>query len=756
MTELQKKMGGWIVEAVSPALIMLLIGSLIFFLAEVVYSGEYLARLRLILGWWVFGSVLVCRIAVTENKERSVMFGLPLALVVLFGMVRFSNVSGVLAPFELIIHIGFIALSWWCASKLVWDCTVVESSRDTTNQGLMERVGWRRFFSRDETDATGPHDNREDVEPEVYGATSDETQKKPNFFQMIVRLGRKENTPGLSVIYFSIAAIPIFGLGQGMIPAEAVSSRQFAFNMFFFYMVGALGLLLTTSLLSLQQYLSKRDVALPNPVAISWIVVGICAIFAVLIAAWILPRPYPEFAIGEPPIRFTAPQDLQSSRFAMWGNDGPDDRPSNQTNQQREKSGDQVANQGKEKSSQGSDQSKSENQTSGGKSPGDKSSDSPKTDSKQQGQSSAADKKSSGSKSSDQKNQKSQGSDKSDQKQHGKSESADQQKQSKSQGDSQKSDSKSESAQDKNDSQSSQKSDAAASKQQDSQNSQESSKSGENQPDQSDSKQDEASQNKDQTKTAESQPETEPAESKAAQSPADDPQGPANADNKKDEQDENTEQKAGSQSQAQNRAKMPNVEFNPSLGALVTVLKWLFYLAIAIVLVYFGWKYRDRIARSWREFLAELKQFWEKLFGARKKNGQQPETHALLRQIDRAKPFQQFADPFAGGQFHKMSNEELVRYCFAAFEAWGNDQQLPRDPDQTPHEFAKSIGKRSRKMAAAGKELADLYCQAIYSEHELPADTAKRLARFWKMLQHYRLDPVQTRLDPLTGEVIPV
>ena len=108
MTQLQQKMGASIFAAIAPALIMMLIGSLIWFCAEIVYYGQYLERVRVILALWVFGSVLVCRIAVTEGKERSVMFGLPLAAVVWIAMMRFVEVRGVLGPFEFLLHIIFI------------------------------------------------------------------------------------------------------------------------------------------------------------------------------------------------------------------------------------------------------------------------------------------------------------------------------------------------------------------------------------------------------------------------------------------------------------------------------------------------------------------------------------------------------------------------------------------------------------------------------------------------------------------------
>ena len=60
--------------AISPMLIMLLIASLVYFLLEVLYQGQFAGRLRYILGLFVIGSVLVARIAIEEDRERASLF----------------------------------------------------------------------------------------------------------------------------------------------------------------------------------------------------------------------------------------------------------------------------------------------------------------------------------------------------------------------------------------------------------------------------------------------------------------------------------------------------------------------------------------------------------------------------------------------------------------------------------------------------------------------------------------------------------
>ena len=53
----------WVVIGISPALIMVMVGSLVFFLVEVLYQGQYSGRLLYTLFFFVFGAVLIARIS---------------------------------------------------------------------------------------------------------------------------------------------------------------------------------------------------------------------------------------------------------------------------------------------------------------------------------------------------------------------------------------------------------------------------------------------------------------------------------------------------------------------------------------------------------------------------------------------------------------------------------------------------------------------------------------------------------------------
>ena len=57
--------------ALSPVLIILMIGSLVYFLLTTLYQGDFQARLMWILGLFTMASVLITRIAIEQSRTQS-------------------------------------------------------------------------------------------------------------------------------------------------------------------------------------------------------------------------------------------------------------------------------------------------------------------------------------------------------------------------------------------------------------------------------------------------------------------------------------------------------------------------------------------------------------------------------------------------------------------------------------------------------------------------------------------------------------
>src|SRR5258708_40273024 len=103
----EKTLADYVVIAISPVLIMTLVGSLVFFLLELSYRGDYGLRVRWIMFCFVAGAVLGARIAIQEGRDHASLFGGRLGLGVGIGAYRLVR-DGVGAW-------GGLPVLWWCA-----------------------------------------------------------------------------------------------------------------------------------------------------------------------------------------------------------------------------------------------------------------------------------------------------------------------------------------------------------------------------------------------------------------------------------------------------------------------------------------------------------------------------------------------------------------------------------------------------------------------------------------------------------------
>jgi prolipoprotein diacylglyceryltransferase len=70
--------------AISPVLIILMIGSLVYFLILTLYRGEFPARLTWLFGLFTMASVLITRIAIEQSRTQSFVYLALLSAATLF------------------------------------------------------------------------------------------------------------------------------------------------------------------------------------------------------------------------------------------------------------------------------------------------------------------------------------------------------------------------------------------------------------------------------------------------------------------------------------------------------------------------------------------------------------------------------------------------------------------------------------------------------------------------------------------------
>ncbi len=247
--KLHKTLTDYIVIGISPTLIMFLVGSLVFFLLTVFYHGNYPARLTFIFACFVMAAVLIARIAIEEGKEYASLFALPLAIVTVLAMFRFVRIEGPLSFIGMPINIGLVALVWWSAHKLTWDCTLIDESEDATGEGLLQTIG---FDSTDVTDAPKAGGSEGAGDSQIVRSKDGDWGQ---WWRSFVDRQRKPHAPGVWVIYFSLAALPLFGFGQWFISGDA--NRRYAFLLLCVYVASGMALLLTTSFLGFAPLLAS-------------------------------------------------------------------------------------------------------------------------------------------------------------------------------------------------------------------------------------------------------------------------------------------------------------------------------------------------------------------------------------------------------------------------------------------------------------------------------------------------------------------
>lgn len=168
-------------------------------------------------------------------------------------------------------------------------------------------------------------------------------------------------------------------------------------------------------------------------------------------------------------------------------------------------------------------------------------------------------------------------------------------------------------------------------------------------------------------------------------------------------------------------------------GALVELLKWAFYAAFVLLVIYFVWRYRAEVLAALRDFLARLRDFWSGLFGGRRSRRRGDE--APVRITVPLAPFSSYADPFATGVAGRYPLEELVRYSFEAFEAWAREHACQREPEQTPHELARDVAKLNAYIRDDARSIAELYARVAYAEGELPDTALDQLRQLWQVMR---------------------
>ncbi|MCL6502836.1 MAG: DUF4129 domain-containing protein [Pirellulales bacterium] len=693
----------FVVMALAPALIMALVGSLAFFLIDVFYAGPHLLRLKWVMFWFVMGIVLIARIAIEIDADRAAVYGLALAMAVALVMVRFAG-SPLLAWL-------LLAIVWWCAHQLTFDCTLIDDNDDASGEGLMQIVGLDR--------------------PPAELQRPAPTAPRSPWWRRLLLLRRRAgepHAPGLWVVYFSLAALPLFGIGQLFLPASDAQRRQYAFWCICVYVASALGLLAVTSLLGLRRYLRQRGLGMPEQMTAMWLGIAAAVAMAVLVLGSFLPRPGSSWLSSRRPVA-QGPRPPASSHAIVREGTGrgagtPGQDPSSPTRQEEPRdatqgspaqrgtaSGQQPATRGQQSDQmsrqQPTDQPRrrqpyTQEQAEDGTAAGQPAPEQSETSQQDSGGSSA------GSRSGAQSGQQRPGSQAGGQS-SGREEDAP--SRSGARGERQGSPSAGSDAARKS------PTDGAAAR------SEQPAQPGEHEPPSH-----QGAEKSSGGETAAS-PEPDPAQERSSQQSSPGSQEERSAE-------------AGSRSASDGRPTGPPSSqtvgqpsqgtWRPSLGlaALGNLLKWLVYAllaATAAVLLVRNWR---RLLRALAQLVADLAAFLQGWLGRRPRQAAPPPAAPAPP----PRPFAAFANPFLTGEAAQAQPLALTLYTYAALQAWAREQGTPPQPEQTPMEFAKRVGEHHPYVAHEAAQLALVYSQTVYGRRDPDASCLPLLRRMWERL----------------------
>ncbi len=713
----------WMLVALTPALVIGMIASFTVFVFLLGYDGPYVTRSAVIMFLFVTASVLIARISMEQGKEYAALFAAPLALV-MFIATGFS-IWGLLC----------CAGIWWIAHQVTWNCTYMDKADEDRGTGLLQEVGI---------------DRERLVDDEEEDASSDQAESPADaggwiaWWRRQIDKSHRQRTPGITVIYFALLALPGFGLGHWFLPRRLEPT---AMSLVLIYAASTLGLLMTTSFLGLRRYLARRRVDMPNEVAWAWLIGGTVLIGLLLLLCSFLPRPAtrgtrnPLFSFG-------------SFHFRRWndfalGNDGKQDDQARRTGtpqppdstsptppqSQRSARAGQSQSRGSQAKSDASASHSGQNasQGNGGKRPN----GNDRSGSQAEGPSKSARNGSDGQESS-----------------RGSSKRSHAQGRTGKGGSSAKGSSKSGSSSSRKGAGGDRPTDAQRSGSQ-------RGESRQGRPSQSGSQRGERTfrpgaenrklqgeQQKSESqrgagKSGQRQPwgdEQKPGSHRADQMTARHTPPPQDKASSAPQQSGSpSSRQAASSPRATskpNRASRPTPAIS-TIGSWFTgMIRLLFYLALAIGAAYLIWRFRDELLKGLRQLWADWLAFWDRLWRRTPKEESsssdepRPVEPAVVRQ-----PFAAYANPFRSDRARQWDSEELVRYTFEAVEAWSAERGRERSPDTTPLEHVRELGEAYPALRRELRRLGKLYGQVAYAPGTITRQEALALDHLWQRLE---------------------
>jgi len=265
-----------LVGGLIPLLVWVLISALLLYLIEVrsifILGGE--GRLRQGVLAFALGVVLIQRLSRQQVKSIVQAYAYLLGFAMFFFTAYLAHayrVPGIHPLIVFLVNAVLFAILWWVGHTITAACSVDSKyeGEEVAETGILYHTGraWKRLME----------ETQREEKPADLDAGWTERLSGPH--------------PGRVIFYFSLFAIPAFGLGFYLFDPKDAGTRLLVGAFLFVYLWCAFALLALSHLRQLAIYLAKRDISLPDVIGLTWISVAGIVITLVLFAAVILPQP---------------------------------------------------------------------------------------------------------------------------------------------------------------------------------------------------------------------------------------------------------------------------------------------------------------------------------------------------------------------------------------------------------------------------------------------------------------------------------
>jgi hypothetical protein len=178
----------------------------------------------------------------------------------------------------------------------------------------------------------------------------------------------------------------------------------------------------------------------------------------------------------------------------------------------------------------------------------------------------------------------------------------------------------------------------------------------------------------------------------------------------------------------------------PWAEMLKSLIFWAVFVAIILFSLYQFFKQNGELVHAIRRIpvLGSMLRAWSWLWNWLRGVNQKI-TSTMAESLRRLRERQEKNAPVEGWQFlslRRMSPRQRVIFFYLAMVRRSGERGLPRQPAQTPNEYARVLTERLPDVQSEVGAFTDGFNEARYSRHEIGEQNAGIAQRYWQRIKH--------------------